>query len=109
MVSPKWLRMVSSSPLSPSAVWSCAGPLGVDGVEVGADVLPGAVVLVPGADGVVLGADGNCCPVGWALVVGRLVELPSGHTMTATTAMTMTTAMARPARIQTAGFCHHAE
>src|SRR6476661_3398255 len=108
MVSPKWPRIVSSSPRSPSDVWSCDGPLGFDWGEVGAEVVPGAGVWVLGG-GIVLGADGNCCPVGCALVVGRLVELPSGQTMTATTATTMTTAVASPAKIQTAGFCHHGD
>src|SRR5258708_435297 len=93
--------MVFSRPLSPSAVCSCPGPVGVDGVAVGADVL--------GADEFVPGADGSCCPLGSALVVGRLPELPSGQTMTTTTAATTTTIMARAARIQTAGFCHHAD
>jgi hypothetical protein len=76
--------MVFSRPLSASAVCSCAGPVGVDGVEVGADVL-GAEELVPGADGLVLGVDGSSCSLGCAAVVARLPELPSGQTMTATT------------------------
>src|SRR5262245_33387500 len=102
--------MVSSSPLSPSAVCSCAGPAGADWVELGAGVLAlGAEVLVPGADGFVLGADGSPCWVGCALVVGWLAVFPSGQMMTATTAMTMTTATARPAKIQMAGLCHHGE
>ena len=102
--------MVSSSPVNPSLVWSSAGPAGVDCVEVGADELPvGTDELVPGDDGFVFGADGNRCWVGWALVVGPLLELPSGQTMTMTTAATTTTAMNRAPTIQTAGLCHHGD
>src|SRR5882757_3371661 len=108
MVSPNLLRIVSSRPLSPSTVCSCPGPVGVDCVAVGADVL-GADELVPGTDGLVLDADGSCCWLGSALVVGRLPELPSGQTRTTTTAATMTTTVTTAARIQTAGLCHHGD
>lgn len=59
--------------------------------------------------GLELDVDGARCSVDCALVVGRVLELPSGQMMTMTTATTMPMTVTSANRIHTAAFCHQAD